>query len=81
MQRYAAQEQHRKATQSVKSVPDVVILSKLQAAAEQEREQSKVETEKQCGMAVKYGTTIVQVIFPLLSLSLSDLFLPIATPC
>ena len=61
MQRYAAQEQHRKATQSAKTVPDIVILHKLQAAAEQEREQSKVETEKQWGVPVRYGTTIVQV--------------------
>ena len=61
MQRYAAQEQFKKATQSPKSMPDVVIQNKLKTAARQEQEQSRQETEKQWGEPVKYGTTIVQV--------------------
>lgn len=62
MQRYGAQEQFKKATQSAKSMPDVVILQKLQTAADQEREQSRIESEKQWGQPVKYGTTMIQVI-------------------
>ena len=61
MQRYAAQEQFKKATQGVKSMPEVVILRKLQTAAEQEKEQSCIETDKQYGQPVKYGTTMIQV--------------------
>lgn len=60
MQRYGAQEQFKKATQSTKSMPDVVIRKKLQTASEQERQQSRIETEKQWGQPVKYGTTMIQ---------------------
>ncbi len=60
-QRYAAQEQLKKATQNIKSVPDVVIKTQLQTAAKQEKEQSRIETDKQQGKPVKYGTSIVQV--------------------
>ena len=113
MQRYSAQEQFRKATQTTKSMPDVVILQKLQVigythihythtmhithtctythphthtpthththtpththththihththqtAAEQEKKQSQLESEKLWGAPVQYGTTMVQV--------------------
>lgn len=61
MQRYSAREQFQKATQTTKSMPDVVILRKLQIAAEQEKKQSEIETEKQWGSRVQYGTTMVQV--------------------
>lgn len=62
MQRYGAQEQFKKATQSTKSMPDIVILRKLQTAAEQEKGQSRIESEKQWGQSVKYGTTMIQVM-------------------
>ncbi len=61
MHRYSAQEQFQKATQTTKSMPDVVILRKLQIAAEQEKKQSELETEKQWGSRVQYRTTMVQV--------------------
>ncbi len=61
MHRYSAQEQFQKATQTSKSMPDVVILQKLQTAAEQEKKQSLIEIDKQWGTRVQYGTTMVQV--------------------
>jgi hypothetical protein len=62
MQRYGAQEQFKKATHSPKTMPDVVILGKLQNAAEQEKEQSLIESEKLQGQTVKYGTTMIQLL-------------------
>lgn len=62
MQRYSAQEQFQKATQTTKSMPDVVILQKLQTAAEQEKKTSQLETEKMWGTRVEYGNTMVQLL-------------------
>ena len=61
MHRYSAQDQFKKATQTTKSMPEVVILQKLQIAAEQEKKQSQIETEKLWGTRVQYGTTMIQV--------------------
>ncbi|CAI8026854.1 Inositol 1,4,5-trisphosphate receptor type 3 [Geodia barretti] len=62
MHRYSAQEQFRKATATARSMPDVVILQKLQAAADQERSRSDEETTKQMGTPVLYHNTVIQLV-------------------
>ena len=39
----------------------MLLVSSNQTAAEQEKKQSEMETEKMWGTQVKYGTTMVQV--------------------
>jgi inositol 1,4,5-triphosphate receptor type 1 len=62
MHRYSAQEQFRKATATARSMPDVVILQKLQAAADQERSRSEEEMTKQMGTPVLYHNTVIQLV-------------------
>lgn len=55
MLRYAAQEQYAKAKANSSTLPDVVLLKKMQHTAELECKQNAQEIERMAGQVVAYG--------------------------
>lgn len=58
MHRYNAQRQWKKAKASSNTLHDIVLLKKLQHAAEAERKQNEQEDSRALGQVIQYGQCI-----------------------